>query len=334
MTLFLLSLWSVAFSEVMRSSIRPARFFHNDVYKVVLPETHRFPMEKYRMVREGLQREFLGDPRVEFEVSPLATAEELKSTHCSKYVDRYLCGQMSELEIRRVGFPWSISGVQRSTSSVGGTVAAMRAVCSGEAAWAGHIAGGTHHAFFDYGEGFCVFSDIAIAANLALKEFPSVRKILIIDLDVHQGNGNAMLFKDDDRVFTFSMHCKENYFSKKQESNLDIELPAGCTDDEYLSTLNTWLPSIFYSLSPNLVFYQAGIDILESDRLGRLKLTRNGSKARNQRVYELIKNSNSKFVITMGGGYPKDLNVDSQSFKDIINAHIDVYKDSVHFLSF
>jgi acetoin utilization deacetylase AcuC-like enzyme len=174
-----------AFPEAMH---RPARFFYNDVYRVALPETHRFPMEKYRMVREGLQRAFVGDARVDFEVSPLATAEELKSTHCSRYVDRYLRGQMSELEIRRVGFPWSISGVQRSTSSVGGTVAAMRAVCSGEAAFAGHIAGGTHHAFYDYGEGFCVFSDIAVAANLALYEFPSIQKILIVDLDVHQGD--------------------------------------------------------------------------------------------------------------------------------------------------
>ena len=128
-----------------------AKFFYNDIYKVVLPESHRFPMEKYRMVREGLQKHFEVDQRVEFLPSPLASSSELKTTHCPKYVDRYITGQMTPLEIRRVGFPWSISNVQRSTSSVGGTVAAMRAVCEGECYIAGHCAGGTHHAFYDYG---------------------------------------------------------------------------------------------------------------------------------------------------------------------------------------
>ena len=168
-------------------SMKTAKFFYNDVYRVVLGDTHRFPMEKYRLVREGLQTIFSTEKRVIFEVSPMATKEELVTTHCRDYVERYLKGKQTEKEIRKVGFPYSISGVQRSTSSVGGTVAAMRAVSSGSCTFAGHIAGGTHHAFFSYGEGFCVFSDIAVAANLALKEFRDIKKILIIDLDVHQG---------------------------------------------------------------------------------------------------------------------------------------------------
>ena len=137
---------------VMQGDMKRVKFFYNDVYKVVLPESHRFPMEKYRMVREGLQKYFMADERVEFLPSPIASPAELKTTHCPKYVDRYLTGQMTDMEIRRVGFPWSMSNVQRSTSSVGGTVAAMRAVCEDECNVAGHCAGGTHHAFYNYGK--------------------------------------------------------------------------------------------------------------------------------------------------------------------------------------
>jgi acetoin utilization deacetylase AcuC-like enzyme len=179
--------------------------------------------------------------------------------HSSNSLCRYISGDLTPLEIRRVGFPWSIEGVQRSTSSVGGTIAAMRAVCEEEYKVAGHIAGGTHHAFYDYGEGFCVFSDIAVAANLALSEYANdIEKILIIDLDVHQGNGNAVLFKDNEKVFTFSAHCKDNYFSKKQVSDIDVELDSLCDDKEYLDMLEKWLPTLATTVKPNLVFYQAG----------------------------------------------------------------------------
>eukprot|EP01032_Pedospumella_encystans_P027874 gene27874-31489_t len=198
-------------------------------------------MDKYRLVRQKLQSEFESDVNVEFVESPLATTDELKVTHCPDYVD----------------------------SSAGGTVAATRSVLKNkDALFSGHIAGGTHHAFYDYGEGFCVFSDIAVACNLALKEYPDeVKQILIIDLDVHQGNGNAVLFKNDPRVFTFSMHCKDNYFSKKEHSNIDVEVEAGCQDEEYLAKLNLWLPILFEKVQPQLVFFQAGVDIYEGDRL-------------------------------------------------------------------
>ena len=206
----------------------PITFFYNDVYDVQLPDNHKFPMHKYRYVRESLQREYAESPFVHFQVSPLATREELISTHCPHYVQRFISGDMNISENRRVGFPWSLAGVQRSTSSVGGTVEAMRSVLMsfGEPnspRASGHIAGGTHHAFFDHGEGFCVFSDIAVAANLAITEYQKVvKKILIVDLDVHQGNGNAALFSSSDNVFTFSMHCKENLFSAKQSSDVDV----------------------------------------------------------------------------------------------------------------
>ena len=226
------------------------KYFYNDIYKVVLPEKHRFPMNKYRLVRDlltnDLKKEGLLDPTknmVEFVESPLATLDEITSTHCPNYVSRFFSGQLTDKENRVVGFPWSESGVARCASSVGGTLAATRSVCSNESQVAAHLAGGTHHAFFDRGEGFCVFSDIAVAANLALDEFQdTVKQVLIIDLDVHQGNGNAVLFENDDRVFTFSAHCSGNFFSEIRRSDVDVELVPGTSDGEYLSVLARWIP--------------------------------------------------------------------------------------------
>ncbi|KAJ1421720.1 histone deacetylase family protein [Ochromonadaceae sp. CCMP2298] len=290
-------------SQVARLSTVAAsrvKIFYNDVYEVVLPPKHRFPMQKYKMVREIVQQEYK-EAQVDFQISPKALRSELISTHCPIYVDRYMSGQLTDQEVRKTGFPRSGSNVDRALSSVGGTVAAMRAVLGSDARMAAHLAGGTHHAFRDYGEGFCIFSDIAVAANLALQEFP-IQRVLIIDLDVHQGNGNAKLFQEDPRVFTFSMHCRDNYFSEKQQSNIDIELEAGVGDDEYLSKLKTWLPYLFHSVQPQLVFFQAGVDIYEGDRLGKLKVTRRGLQQRNQLIFQYLTKRGVDCVVTMGGG--------------------------------
>lgn len=306
-------------------------FFYNDVYEVLLPPNHRFPMPKYRMVREKLQSEYQNSESVAFSSSPCASEAELATTHCPNYIHRYFTGNMTPLEVRRTGFPWSMEHVHRSTSSVGGTIAAMRALAtSNSLVLAGHIAGGTHHAFYDYGEGFCIFSDIAVAANLALLEYPEqFRRIVIIDLDVHQGNGNAELFKDSKQVFTFSMHCKDNYFSAKRTSNVDIELEAGTGDEAYLAKLKTWLPYLIDGLRPDLVFFQAGVDIFENDKLGRLKVTRAGLRRRNELVFQALGRKGIKCVVTMGGGYPKDLNPMSQPFQEIVECHADVYRACV-----
>lgn len=306
--------------------------FYNDVYEVSLPPNHRFPMNKYRIVRESLQRELGNHPNVSFLVSPVATRSELMSTHCPNYIDRYLSGRLTEQEIRRTGFPWSEAHVRRSTSSVGGTVAAMRAVLNPAApsSISCHVAGGTHHAFYNYGEGYCIFSDIAVAANLALTEFSSqVQRVLIVDLDVHQGNGNAVLFADNPHVFTFSMHCVGNYFSQKQISDLDIELEVGCGDEEYLRKLQDTLSRLFKEVQPQLVFFQAGVDVSKSDRLGKLKLTDRGISERNRIVYSLAKEWDAKLVVTMGGGYPRDPDPSSASFTSIINCHKNVYLDGI-----
>ena len=186
-------------------------FYYNDVYTVVMPGTSSFPMEKYRYVREALQREFEGNGKATFHESPLATFDDLTTVHAADYVTRYLNNELSRLENRRIGFPWSEAHRDRALSSVGGTVAAMHTVLRpgvGGAEgprFAGHIAGGTHHAFRERGEGYCVFNDIAVAAACALRDYPDVvRRVLLIDLDVHQGNGSARIFASDPRVHTYS----------------------------------------------------------------------------------------------------------------------------------
>jgi acetoin utilization deacetylase AcuC-like enzyme len=320
-------------------------FYYNDIYKVPLPPSHKFPMEKYKYVRENLQDHI--DPRVveaAFKVSPLATVDELTTTHCPEYVRRYMSGELTEKEIRATGFPWSEAGVNRSLSSVGGTLACMRHVmdrqragATGAVKVAAHLAGGTHHAFYDRGEGFCLFSDIAVAANCSLREYPEILdkkgadkgRILIIDLDVHQGNGNAKLFEDDPRVFTFNMHCSGNLFSQRQSSDIDVDVPNGCSGDEYLKQLSNWLPFLFENIQPQLIFFQAGVDVLENDRLGKLKLKREDVRKRNSLVYEEIRKLNVPLVVTLGGGYPKDISPDSASFKEVIGAHTDVYTQIV-----
>ena len=344
-------------SESPAPSLAPFfRIFYNDVYEVILPDGHRFPMEKYGKVRRRVQEMIGALPpkqqekvQCDFEISPLATFEELITTHSPEYVKNFMTGNQTDVEIRNVGFPWSPSGVNRALSSVGGTVAAACAVCDviqdrrqqhGEEndsvtnsrsplTWSAHVAGGTHHAFHDRGEGFCVFSDIAVAANVILERYPDiVKRILIVDLDVHQGNGNAVLFQGRDDVMTFSMHCRKNFFSDKESSDLDVELPEHCTDQTYLSTLSYWLKRINEEGGDyDLVFYQAGVDIIADDRLGRMALTSEGVLKRNQLIYNWADERGIPLVITMGGGYPK------KNWEPILDAHSNVYFSAFQYLA-
>ena len=286
------------------------------------------------MVQERIaeRREELVD--CHFTVSPLASIEDLSTTHSSDYIQRFMTGDQTQQELRNVGFPWSLESVQRAQSSVGGTVAAACAAIeaslrrSDNLTWGAHIAGGTHHAFYDRGEGFSVFSDIAVAANVALQRYPDkIRRILIVDLDVHQGNGNAVLFQGRPEVVTFSMQCKANYFSEKQDSDLDIELPVDCTDETYLATLNFWLKRFRQELDFDLIFFQAGVDVLEHDRLGRLALSHKGVRRRNEMVFDFARDSKVPLVITMGGGYPRN-----KDWAPILEAHTDVYVGAFEYL--
>ena len=326
------------------------RIFYNDVYEVNLPRGHRFPMNKYRQVRKLVQHAFHELPMDEqekvdcdFHVSPLVSEEELMTTHSPEYVKKVMTGDLTERELRNVGFPWDEENVKRSLSSVGGTLAAAIFVCeeaekqneedgdsrSSIQPWAAHVAGGTHHAFYDRGEGFCVFSDIAVAANVVLQRFPSIQKILILDLDVHQGNGNAVLFQDRPEVVTVSIQCSANYFSKKQDSDLDVELPPDCTDQTYLATLHHWLKRIKQESGPyDLIFFQAGVDILKEDRLGRMAISQKGVEQRNKLVYDFAHELKVPLVITMGGGYPR-----TDDWAPILQAHSSVYIQARQYLA-
>jgi acetoin utilization deacetylase AcuC-like enzyme len=313
--------------------------YYNDVYEVNLPKGHRFPMKKYRQVRDIVQKKLTSNsPITQFHVAPLVTWDDLIITHDPSYVERFLSGATTDAELRAMGFPWSLSGVRRALSSSGGTVAAACSVCEAMQIqklqdcnypiWGGHLAGGTHHAFYDRGEGFCIFSDIAVAANVVRRDYPFIQRILIIDLDVHQGNGNAVLFQGREDVITFSMHCQGNYFSQKEKSDLDVELPVGCSDETYLATLRHWLKQIEkHGGNFDLAFYQAGVDILDCDRLGRMNLTTKGVSERNKFVFEFCHRNSIPLIITMGGGYPQ-----SNDWTPVLQAHAGVYLEAHQYL--
>jgi acetoin utilization deacetylase AcuC-like enzyme len=326
--------WLASVAAAPRGPVSPAAsrgpvFYYNDVYRVDLPDNHRFPMGKYEAVRVSLEREL--QEQAVFRVSPLASAAELTTTHTAEYVRRVLGDELTPSELRRIGFPGGRQSIDRALSSVGGTVAAARALFEAEGQMVtAHIAGGTHHAFADRGEGYCVFSDIAVAANCILREQPSrVRRVLIVDLDVHQGNGNAALFANRPDVFTFSMHCAGNYFSAVEQSDLDVEVPIGATDEQYMAQLDGVLDSVFHQSEPSLVFFQAGVDALARDRFGKLSLSRAGLRRRNEAVFERCAKWDVPLVATMGGGYPRNLESASGDAFQVVQAHMDVYRGVV-----
>ncbi len=278
------------------------RICYSDRYAVPLEPTHPFPMGKYRMVRDRLLAE--GTIRQGHLVEPDPVSDEdILLVHTEDYWSRCAGGWLTPLEVRRIGFPWSEGLVRRSRAAVQGTIlSAWHALHYGVAC---NLAGGTHHAFPDRGEGYCVLNDIAIAARVLLRE-GLAHRIAIIDCDVHQGNGTAAIFRDDPQVFTFSIHGEKNYPARKEQSRLDINLPDGVGDEDYLRLLHTHVPSILDQFAPDFVFYQAGVDPFEGDRLGRLSLTIEGLKQRDRFVIESCRIRNIPLVTTMGGGYARD----------------------------
>ena len=230
--------------------------------------------------------------------------DELRLVHTADYVDRFTHGQLDAAEIRRLGFPWSPALVERSRRAVGGTISAARhALANGIAM---NLAGGTHHAFPDHGEGFCVYNDIAVTIRL-LQRDGLVRRAAVIDLDVHQGNGTHAIFAGDERVYTFSMHGRKNYPFHKVPGTLDVELADGTGDDEYLALLATHLPTVLAAAAPDIVFYIAGADPHEGDQLGRLRLSFAGLARRDALVLERAREVGLPVAITIGGGYGRDI---------------------------
>ncbi|TGE21630.1 histone deacetylase [Hymenobacter aquaticus] len=286
------------------------------LYAHPLPENHRFPMLKYELLPEQLLREGIITEADLFEPRPLAETEILR-THDAEYYRRLVAGQLTRQEERATGFPWSEQLIRREVTILDGTVeCARRALLHGIAL---NIAGGTHHAFADRGEGFCLLNDQAVAANYLLAHAPGVRTILIVDLDVHQGNGTAALFQHEPRVFTFSMHGARNYPHRKEQSDLDLPLADGTDDAAYLQLLAATLPRLLDEVQPDFVFYLAGVDVLATDKLGHLSLTREGCRRRDELVLRLCRQHALPVVVCMGGGY-------SVRIADIVEAHANTFR--------
>ena len=287
----------------------------NQKYIYPLDKNHRFPMIKYELIPEQLIRE--NTCLVENFFSPNEISDkDVLLTHEKSYYNKLVSQNLSKSELRPIGFPMSNDLVEREKIISQGTIDC--ALFSLEYNVSMNIAGGTHHAFYDRGEAFCMLNDQAIAANYLIKN-KFCKKILIVDLDVHQGNGTASIFQNNDDVFTLSFHGKNNYPFKKEKSDLDIGFPDKTDDNFYLKKLEETLPKVIDDFEPDFIFYLAGVDVLENDKLGRLGLTIQGCKKRDKFVLELCRKNNVPIQISMGGGY-------SVNIKDILEAHSNTYR--------
>lgn len=314
--------------------------YYSGQYVLPLPDGHRFPMAKYLQLHERVRREL---PSVTLREAPRATDGELALAHSPLYVDAISSGSISREAMREIGFPWSTALAERARRSVGATIAAARDALAG-AGIAANMAGGTHHAAADKGGGFCVFNDVAVAARLMQAEwsrrarpstlhrtptgadasaadrssFLSPLRVAVVDLDVHQGNGTASIFRRDDSVFTLSLHGARNFPFRKEVSDLDVELPDGCGDETYLTALDLALGTLAQSFDPQLLFFLAGADCHEGDRLGRLKLSFDGLQARDRLVLDWAWRRRTPLTLMMAGGY-------GQKIEDTVQVHLNTF---------
>jgi acetoin utilization deacetylase AcuC-like enzyme len=274
-------------------------------------------MPKYRLLRERLLADGVLHPR-ELEESGVIDRASLLLAHTPEYLDAVFSGTLAADAQRSLGFSWSAALVARSRASVFGTVLAARAAL--EDGVAGNLAGGTHHAFADRGTGFCVFNDIAVAAR-ALQREGLIERALVVDLDVHQGDGTAAIFAGDPSVFTFSMHGAKNFPFHKQRSSLDVELPDGCRDSEYIAQLERYLPQALALARPDIVFFQAGVDPLDGDQLGRLRMSLEGLRQRDRIVAAAARRASAPLVLTLGGGYARPIGLS-------VDAHVGTWREA------
>jgi acetoin utilization deacetylase AcuC-like enzyme len=293
------------------------RAFYTDHFVLPLPEGHRFPMIKYARVRErclaeGVLRE------EEMAVPPAASWDELRLVHDADYVERVRDGRLEHLEQRRIGFPWSEGMVERSRRSAGATICAARvALAEAEAGGWGvavNLAGGTHHAYPGHGEGFCVFNDAAVAIRVLQRE-GAIRRAVVLDCDVHQGNGTAAVFATDPSVFTFSIHGARNFPFRKERSSLDVELPDGAGDDAFLAALELHVPRVLAEFRADVAIYLAGADPFHQDRFGRLGMTKEGLEARDRLVLGACRDAGVPVAVAMAGGYARDT-------EDTVDIHV------------
>jgi acetoin utilization deacetylase AcuC-like enzyme len=275
------------------------KIYYSDTFVLPLPPGHRFPMAKYALLRRRVEEEGLGgtDP---LRVPGAATDDELATVHDRAYLDRVRTGRLSPAQVRRMGFPWSPELVERSRRSVGGTMEAGRAAL--DDGMGVNLSGGTHHAFPDRGEGFCVFNDVAVAARVVQRE-GRARRVVILDLDVHQGNGTAAVFRADPSVFTFSLHGADNYPFRKEAGDLDVELPDGAGDEIFLEAAERGVRKALAASRPDLAIYLAGADPYRGDRLGRLGVSMEGLEARDGLVFQACREAGLPVAVVMAGGY-------------------------------
>lgn len=288
---------------------------YHPIYKHPLPEGHRFPMLKYELLPQQLLHEGTATSKMFFEPEIVDLAPVL-SVHTKGYVEHLLNLTLDPGAARKIGFPLSAELVERELRIAQGTIVGVQNATRDGIAF--NIAGGTHHAYSNRGEAFCLLNDQAIGAQYLIDN-KLAEKVLIVDLDVHQGNGTAEIFEKNDKVFTFSMHGKSNYPFKKETSNLDIALPDGTSDGEYLKILNNTLPELIETVKPDFIFYLSGVDIVSTDKLGKLGCSLQGCKKRDEIVFELCKKYQIPVQCSMGGGY-------SPQIKTIIEAHANTYR--------
>ena len=288
---------------------------YHPCYELELPRGHRFPMEKYPLLREQLLYEgtFTNE---NFFIPKKIDVKIIEKVHDKSYVKKLLNLSLNKTEVRRIGFPLNKELINREMTIAGGTVeCCLKALDNGVSL---NVAGGTHHAFSNKGEAFCLLNDQAIAAQHLINKF-NIKKILIIDLDVHQGNGTAQIFRQNKKVFTFSMHGKKNYPFQKIKGDLDVELLDGTVDKQYLDILDEKLNIIFDKIKPEFVFYLSGVDILKTDKLGRLNISIEGCKLRDEIVLNKCFENNIPIQCSMGGGYSEDLKI-------ILEAHSNTFR--------
>jgi len=285
--------------------------YHSDAFVLPLPPGHGFPMSKYRLLREAVEATL---PGVRLSTASPASDGELALAHDPAWIGAVTEGSLSATQQREIGFPWSERMVERSRRSVGATIMAARSALLGGEGVAANLAGGTHHACAHKGSGYCVFNDVAVAARLMQAEWHRkhrrLLRVLVIDLDVHQGNGTAAIFRDDPTVFTLSLHGAKNFPFRKEASDLDVELPDGCRDEAYLDALDGALDRVWAwhaGTPPGLAFYLAGADPHENDRLGRLKISAGGLAERDRRVLAALRRRRIPVALSMAGGYGRDI---------------------------
>jgi acetoin utilization deacetylase AcuC-like enzyme len=276
--------------------------FHPD-FVTALPPGHRFPMPKFGKIYEILVRNGIATLD-QFHCPPRANREILELAHSPAYVAAYCDGTIDARAMRRIGLPWTPALVNRTCTAVGGTI--MTVELALQHGLAASCAGGTHHAFADFGSGFCVFNDLAVAARMAQRDL-GIERVLIVDLDVHQGDGTASILAGEEGIFTLSLHCGDNFPFRKEKSDLDIELPVGMEDEAYLRTLAATLPDLLSAFRPDLVLYDAGVDPHREDKLGKLALTDEGLYRRDSYVLENCVSRAIAVACVVGGGYDTDI---------------------------